>query len=675
MLRWMTVGLVAVAALAATAREVRRPLPPRRVPHAARTNAVLKAAQPARPRVLRASGAGPACVDVLVAYDRAASLWAEWLGGGVTNFAANAVARMNEAVTNSGIQASLLFRLGGVESVAAVGGTDFDGTLDAVTSGTGEWAAVREARERLGADVAVTLIDTGSAYGTTGLSWALDPEGYEGFSEYAFSVCAIRAVAESHTMTHEVGHLMGAGHSNRQASWLDPGPLLHPYSSGYYFETNGVPCRTIMAYDDDGYGNLYDETPYFSTPGVALAGVPVGTPTNDNARTLRETAAYVASFRSPNFVCLHDETVKMWKPGSGDVCTRGDDGDVWQWCRACDRWVLDAAGFDGARPTYVICHGHANSIDEVWIRDMAEALPSQANVLAVNWGDAADCYLPHDSAYFIPDVADRAVRRFHSVFAIRPELTTFVGHSHGAHVAANIVFDLGESEPVARFVGLDTSTDEFGVHEWNFKVVSWFPYETVSYGPDRWMDDIKSRCRQVEFYKTSWIMSLSREEAYGHYNFVVVGANDLPEKVFDVAREEESMEDKDEIARHSFAHDWFTRTIREPTRYVGLGFNFAGDPKLIGQSGFCGLIRETVLHAPMGCFVTFSGGEEGIAHMSPRYYDWGQVYNLPSPSIWADDDEAFAGWIGSNGRRYDDGILIFNLGRNGETVTMTAIWE
>lgn len=671
--RWTIVGLAAVAAFAATAREVRRPLPPRHVPRTVRTNGVLKA-QSASPRLFQNSS-GPACVDVLVVYDAFARLWVEKNGGGLMSFAEDAVARMNEAVTNSGIGASLRFRLAGVEIAEVNGGTDFDGTLDAVTDGTGKWKVVREARERLGADVAVTLIDTGSAYGTTGLSWALAPEGYDGFSEYAFSVCAVRAVAESHTMTHEVGHLMGAGHSDRQAQWLDPGPLLHPYSSGYYFNTNGVPCRTVMAYDDDGYGNLYYETPYFSTPEVSLDGVPVGTPVNDNARTLRETAAYVSGFRQPGVACQHNATVAAWKPGSGVVCDWGEDGDVWQWCRGCGRWVLTAAGFDRVRQTYVICHGHANSIDEEWIREMADALPQEANVLAVNWGESADKVLPHDSAWFIPDVVMAMERNLRSVYGIRPEMTTFVGHSHGAHVAANAVFDFGQDVPVARFVGLDTSTDEFGVHEWNFKVVSLYPYETVSYGPDRWMAAIRSRCRQVEFYKTSWIMSLSREKAYGHYNFVVVGADGLPENLLDIARSEESLEDEGEIARHSFSHDWFTRTIRDPGRYAGIGFNFTGDTTLAGEAGFCGLIRETVLNAPMGCFVTFSGGEAGTSLMAPRYCDWGRVYNLPQPSIWADDDETFAGWVGSNGRRYDDGMLIFNLGRGGETVTMTAIWK
>jgi len=271
---------------------VRRPLPPRRPPIEARTNAVrtVKA-------VRRMAQAEPARVDVLIAYDRAAVLWATWKGGGITNFAENAVARMNEAVTNSDIQSALVFRLAGVQTVKAQGGTDFDGVLDAVTYGYGEWAAVGLARERFGADVVVTMIDTGSAYGTTGLSWALYSEYYEGFADYAYGVCSVRAVAEMHTMTHEVGHLFGAGHADTQHPSYDPGPLLFPYSSGYYFKTNGIPCRTIMAYDDDGYGNHYQETPYFSNPDVLLANVRIGTASNDNARTLRQTASAVAAFR------------------------------------------------------------------------------------------------------------------------------------------------------------------------------------------------------------------------------------------------------------------------------------------------------------------------------------------------------------------------------------------
>jgi len=292
-LKWPLLALVAAWGGSAAAREMRRPLPPRRPPVVARTNAVKKVQS-----VRLGEKSGPSRVDVLVAYDRPAAMWANWKGGGVTNFAAVAVGRMNAAVTNSNLQGALLFRLVGIQEVSASGGNDFDGILTAVTDGVGSWAPVSQARDRLGADIAMTLIDTGSAYGTTGLSWAMYDTDYEQFADYAFGVCSIRAVAEGHTMTHEVGHLFGAGHSERQHPSLDPGPLLFPYSSGYYFETNGVPCHTIMAYDDDGYGNWYEEVSYFSSPEIRLGGVAIGTAAyNDNARTLRETAPAVAAFR------------------------------------------------------------------------------------------------------------------------------------------------------------------------------------------------------------------------------------------------------------------------------------------------------------------------------------------------------------------------------------------
>ena len=51
------------------------------------------------------------------------------------------------------------------------------------------------------------------------------------------------------------------------------------------------------------------------------------------------------------------------------------------------------------------------------------------------------------------------------------------------------------------------------------------------------------------------------------------------------------------------------------------------------------------------------------------------VYCLPTNSFSAPAGKRFAGWACSNGRRYDDGMLVFDLAKPGETVTMTAIWE
>ena len=52
-----------------------------------------------------------------------------------------------------------------------------------------------------------------------------------------------------------------------------------------------------------------------------------------------------------------------------------------------------------------------------------------------------------------------------------------------------------------------------------------------------------------------------------------------------------------------------------------------------------------------------------------------KVYNLTKCAFKAPDGKTFAGWAGSNGKRYDDGILIFNAAAEGKTVTMTAIWK
>ena len=52
----------------------------------------------------------------------------------------------------------------------------------------------------------------------------------------------------------------------------------------------------------------------------------------------------------------------------------------------------------------------------------------------------------------------------------------------------------------------------------------------------------------------------------------------------------------------------------------------------------------------------------------------GQVYALLS-SAFANGTKKFRGWAGSNGKRYDDGVLVFDLAGEGSKVLLTAIWE
>ena len=268
--------------------------------------------------------------------------------------------------------------------------------------------------------------------------------------------------------------------------------------------------------------------------------------------------------------------------------------------------------------TYIICHGNGNDINEAWVGEMADAISASAkgagaNVLAVDWGELATVWGGLDvfsSAYFVPYVALMARVQL-GILGVNPERTTLIGHSHGAHLAGRIILDFGNGTKFARMVGLDTSV-EF-VH-----------------GDVEWTKTIRDKCRQVEFYKSSWTFSMT-DKMYGHYNFAVVGDNDFTDVLdITIAR---AMFDKnnrlnatkklittkmlddlkpDVIAlafgpwgeivskakdllsftyslgesaagfshekyRHSMICSWFTTTIKSPSGCKDIGFNFEGD--------------------------------------------------------------------------------------------------
>ena len=247
-------------------------------------------------------------VDVLVAYDTPAASWARQNGGGITNFATMAVQKMNTVLDNCGFATTFRYRLVGVMSVNATGGTDLDGVLSATKNGTGDWAPIKAMRDTVGADIVTTLIDTGSASGTTGLGYSLSSTPLSSFSESAYNVCAIRAVAQSHTMTHEVGHNIGAGHATAvNPDQISPGPQLYDYSAGYYFTgTDGVAYHTIMAYNFDGYGNHYSPAPFFSSPNFTYQDTPVGDATHDNVRTIQQTYSAASQWRAQKVPMSYD---------------------------------------------------------------------------------------------------------------------------------------------------------------------------------------------------------------------------------------------------------------------------------------------------------------------------------------------------------------------------------
>ncbi len=260
------------------------------------------------PRVPRIGAAyvaepGATTVDIMVVFDKLAEQWTQSEGGGITNFAQMAVAKMNLALANTELDRLFTFRLVAVETLS-VSATSLEDALQSATYGAGAWKKIHERRDAAGADIVTVMTDTGIASGQAGVGWNLAP-GFDisAFGDFAYNACAVRAVAVSHTMTHEVGHNLGAGHYDGLTNASQCGPQLYSYSSAYCFHGVGEDgeegaFHTIMGYSSDGYGNRYAEIPYFSSPRHAFCGSLVGDDMHDNTRTIANTYSIAASWRT-----------------------------------------------------------------------------------------------------------------------------------------------------------------------------------------------------------------------------------------------------------------------------------------------------------------------------------------------------------------------------------------
>jgi len=149
------------------------------------------------------------------------------------------------------------------------------------TAGDGYLDNVQALRDSSGADQ-VSLIGNGytGACGIANQMTVVTPY----FAPNAFSVVERSCAAGNLTLAHEMGHNQGMQHDPANA-----GSAAYPYSYGYQDPSGAF--RTVMAY------GASTRVKQFSNPGVAYGGLPTGTSTQDNARTLNSTALTVANFR------------------------------------------------------------------------------------------------------------------------------------------------------------------------------------------------------------------------------------------------------------------------------------------------------------------------------------------------------------------------------------------
>ena len=106
------------------------------------------------------------------------------------------------------------------------------------------------------------------------------------FASQAFSVVNHGCATGYYSFGHELGHNMGSHHDPGNA-----GNAAFWYSYGY--RTPGNAYRTVMAYSPGTRVNRY------SSPLITYAGYVMGTNSQDNSRSLNDTASTVAAFRIP----------------------------------------------------------------------------------------------------------------------------------------------------------------------------------------------------------------------------------------------------------------------------------------------------------------------------------------------------------------------------------------
>jgi len=208
----------------------------------------------------------------------------------------NAVAAANAAYVNSGI--NLRLNLAGMSLI------DYTETGDMGTSlsrlrlfGDGYMDTVHALRNQVGADLVSLISDESNYCGIAYVMATVSPS----FASSAFSVVSQTCFSQQ-TLAHEIGHNQGNSHDRPNG-----GASAYPYSFGYrtcdnVAPTNGQKFRTVMGYPCSSVPRVN----YFSNPNVYYNGAPTGvayesnpSASADNARSMNNTAAVVAAFRTP----------------------------------------------------------------------------------------------------------------------------------------------------------------------------------------------------------------------------------------------------------------------------------------------------------------------------------------------------------------------------------------